>query len=289
MTSPPDDAPPAMIPIFPLPVVLFPGMKLPLVVFESHYIEMIQEITACNAEMGVTLYLETQMENVAVATSVGTMARVLAVDAHTEGRLAILVEGVRRFKITRIDSESKPYLLAEVAPYEDEAPQTPAALREELLAAFRHMLSLYAQTQAARRDADQDPDRERDQSDPDSADAALGPERDPETDPDADALAASFSGPLSEAFEQALENVMEDLGDFESIDFSGLSDADLTYRVGEFLNHDETIQQKLLEMRACEERMNEEKTHLEALTRRLALMRQINDVFRKPSGDESAS
>lgn len=263
-----------MIPIFPLPVVLFPGMKLPLVVFEAPYIEMIQEITASGSAMGVTLYLETAVENVAVATSVGTLARVVAVDSQTEGRLALLVEGLRRFKIVRIDSESKPYLQAEVAPYDDDdSHPVPAVLREELVSAFRQMLALYAQTQQEERPAD-----------PDVSASDAAQTLDAPSDEEALPMVADFDAlPLSQAFEDTLETLMADLVDVETLDFEGVSDADLTFRVGEFLNHDETIQQKLLEMRACHERMQEEKTHLEALTRRLALMRQINAVFDKPS------
>ena len=97
-----------IIPLFPLNVVLFPGIPLPLHIFEERYKEMIQFCMDNNAEFGVVLYNEHDLSDVGCTAIVQELLK-----EYEDGRMDILAEGIRRFSIERI-IDQKSYLEAEV-------------------------------------------------------------------------------------------------------------------------------------------------------------------------------
>jgi Lon protease-like protein len=102
------------LPLFPLGVVLLPGAVLPLHIFEERYKEMIAEVERTGGEFGVVLASEKGM------ASVGCVAVIEEVmKRYPDGRMDILTRGKRRFEILFVD-ESRNYLQASVAPYDDE-------------------------------------------------------------------------------------------------------------------------------------------------------------------------
>ncbi len=108
------------LPLFPLHVVLFPDMPLPLHIFEPRYREMVMRCREENSPFGITLIgsgEETGEE--AVAHRIGTTARITQFEELPDGRMYILVMGETRFQITRTHHD-KPYLSAEVQPFGDE-------------------------------------------------------------------------------------------------------------------------------------------------------------------------
>lgn len=93
-----------LLPLFPLEVVLFPGMPLPLHIFEPRYKEMIGLCLQHRQEFGVVLTLK---EGIA---SVGCSAAIVqVVKRYDDGRLDILTGGRRRFRVLQV-FEDLPYL-----------------------------------------------------------------------------------------------------------------------------------------------------------------------------------
>ncbi|MBI3483839.1 MAG: LON peptidase substrate-binding domain-containing protein [Acidobacteria bacterium] len=105
---------PARIPIFPLDVVLFPGIPLPLHIFEERYKLMVHECMEQRREFGVVM---TRGDGVA---AVGCTAAILQVaKQYPDGRMDILTVGRAPFQMNDVFDE-KPYLEATVEYLEDE-------------------------------------------------------------------------------------------------------------------------------------------------------------------------
>jgi len=101
------------IPLFPLGVVLFPEMLLPLYIFEDRYTKMIKECLDNKKEFGIVYY------NGEIVNSVGCTANVINIlKDYEDGRMDIMTEGFRRFRIKKI-FEDKPYLEASVKYIDD--------------------------------------------------------------------------------------------------------------------------------------------------------------------------
>lgn len=103
-----------LIPLFPLGVVLLPGLPLPLHIFEERYKQMIGECVERDEEFGMVAYTGSQIK------SAGCTARVTEVlKRYEDGRLDIMTVGERRFVISEQD-ESKPYLQGWVEYFDDQ-------------------------------------------------------------------------------------------------------------------------------------------------------------------------
>jgi len=102
-----------VIPLFPLNLVLFPDMVLPLHIFEERYRIMIQDCLKGSGEFGIVYQEGTTIMNV------GCTARIIKVlKRYGDGRMDILTAGRWRFHIEEL-IENKPYLEARVAPVTD--------------------------------------------------------------------------------------------------------------------------------------------------------------------------
>jgi Lon protease-like protein len=92
------------LPLFPLNVVLFPGMVLPLHIFEPRYREMINRCIEEESPFGVVLIEEGQeVEGPALPFKVGTVARIVRVERLDDGRMNITAVGSSRFRILELD------------------------------------------------------------------------------------------------------------------------------------------------------------------------------------------
>ena len=108
-----------MLPIFPLELVLFPGVALPLHIFEPRYKEMIAECLDLKKPFGV---VRASAEGVA---DVGCTAEILQVTKkYDDGRMDILTRGVDRFEVLEVN-EDRSFLQAEITLIQDE-PGRPA-------------------------------------------------------------------------------------------------------------------------------------------------------------------
>jgi Lon protease-like protein len=132
---PPETFLDALLPLFPLDVVLFPGTALPLHIFEPRYKEMIGECLAQHRTFGVVRALEQGLAEIGCTAEIITVVK-----EYPDGRLDLVSEGRQRFELVRVNQE-RSFLQAEVLMIDDEpgtAPQADASravqLHSELLA-----------------------------------------------------------------------------------------------------------------------------------------------------------
>jgi Lon protease-like protein len=134
---------PEFMPLFPLEVVLFPGMALPLHIFEPRYKEMIGRCLEEGREFGVVLARKGSLARVGCSAEI-----VRVVKRYADGRLDIATVGRRRIEIVELNDELA-YLQGWVkerldAPGEEESPES----SEELRALYEEVLRLLAGREA---------------------------------------------------------------------------------------------------------------------------------------------
>ena len=99
------------IPLFPLNTVLFPGMPLPLHIFEPRYKLMIDQCIEQDSPFGVVLIREGQeVGGPAVPYDVGTSAFVTQVERLPDDCMNINAIGYQRFYVRELHHD-KPYLI----------------------------------------------------------------------------------------------------------------------------------------------------------------------------------
>jgi len=127
---------PKRIPMFPLDVVLFPGMPLPLHIFEPRYKLMTRRCLDEHLEFGVVL---ARPEGIA---PVGCSAEIVkVVRQYPDGRMDILTTGNAVFQIVEV-FEDRPYLEAQVEYLVDQPEPVPEDLRQKLVRACEECQSL---------------------------------------------------------------------------------------------------------------------------------------------------
>lgn len=123
---PPDDL--TELPLFPLNLVLFPGMRLPLHIFEERYKAMIGDCIERDAPFGVVLIKEgPEVGGPAEPHRIGTSARISQVQHLEEGRMNLLALGERRFDLAEIVQET-PHMVGLVAFKSEALGDVPAGL-----------------------------------------------------------------------------------------------------------------------------------------------------------------
>jgi hypothetical protein len=99
---------PELLPIFPLPsVVLFPGVFLPLHIFEPRYRDMVSDALASDRLIGMTLLRpgwEGDYEGQPPVFSVGCTAVLTHCERLDDGRFNIILRGLDRFRILDEDT-----------------------------------------------------------------------------------------------------------------------------------------------------------------------------------------
>jgi Lon protease-like protein len=117
------------LPLFPLAVVLFPGVPLPLHIFEPRYRQMLTDIRAGNSLFGISYFDASVSDRESPAVgSVGCVAQVTDAQAFPDGRSNILTVGVIRYRIEAYVEGDAPYLMARVSYFEDEVDESEAVL-----------------------------------------------------------------------------------------------------------------------------------------------------------------
>jgi Lon protease-like protein len=114
------------LPLFPLNVVLFPGMVLPLHIFEPRYRLMIKQCIEEEKLFGVVLVQPECVLGEERPHQVGTTARIVAAERLDDGRYNLLTEGGRRFRILE-EHREQPYLSALVEEFCDAPTELEAA------------------------------------------------------------------------------------------------------------------------------------------------------------------
>ena len=118
--------------LFPLNLVLFPGMRLPLHIFEERYKAMIGVCIEEEEPFGVLLIKEGQESGEpAEPVLVGTTARITQVSRLEEGRLNILTQGERRFELIEV-IQTRPHMMGLVRYLEEESGEVTEPLLVEI-------------------------------------------------------------------------------------------------------------------------------------------------------------
>jgi ATP-dependent Lon protease len=108
------------LPLFPLPLVLFPGMPLPLHVFEPRYRRLLADVRASNNLFGLSHLDPAEGEERPEVGHVGCATEVVEVQSLPDGRSNIMTLGVARYRATEYVERGDPYLVARVEFFTDE-------------------------------------------------------------------------------------------------------------------------------------------------------------------------
>ena len=151
------------LPLFPLHMVLFPGMALPLHIFEARYRKLVNHCLAADKPFGVVL-IRSGVEAGGSATPypVGTTAHITRVERLPDGRMNIEALGQERFKIESVTEDSDGCLSGEVDLFPLSATHEHLALRSAvslapLLARYLRLLGKAAQTTFSQKHLPSDP------------------------------------------------------------------------------------------------------------------------------------
>ena len=118
---------PDRIPLFPLNVVLLPGVDLPLHIFEPRYRQMVKKCLEEKSEFGMLLSTPDGIARV------GCTAEILElVKRYDDGRMDILTVGRVPFRVVELYKE-QPLLEGEVDYLEDRETQVNASVRRQLV------------------------------------------------------------------------------------------------------------------------------------------------------------
>ncbi|MEW2428908.1 LON peptidase substrate-binding domain-containing protein [Micromonospora sp. NPDC047644] len=152
----------ARLPVFPLATVLFPGLVLPLHIFEERYRALVRHLVGlpdgAPREFGVVAIQsgwEVAPAGPAGAPAapgvgqvtlheVGCTAELRQVTELTDGGYDIVTVGRRRFRIAEVDDSAEPYLTADVEWLPDQGGPDEVAdlLAARVIAVFRQYLGL---------------------------------------------------------------------------------------------------------------------------------------------------
>lgn len=102
-------------------VVLFPGMVVPLLVNTPSSTKLIDDVVGGDRLLAAVLQKDPSLDNAGPSDlhEYGCAAKVLRMLKLPDETVRILVQGLKRIRIVRIETES-PYLIARVAPLEDQ-------------------------------------------------------------------------------------------------------------------------------------------------------------------------
>src|SRR5690606_41265145 len=94
------------LPLFPLNTVLFPGMTLPLHIFEPRYRVMIKRCLKLNRPFGVVLIrVGNEVGGSAVPHDIGTSAYITHAQPLDNVRINIQTLGYKRFRLVTIEQD----------------------------------------------------------------------------------------------------------------------------------------------------------------------------------------
>jgi len=125
---------PEALPLFPLGSVLFPGVLLPLHVFEERYRMLVRTLLDGPEDeprrFGVVAIRQghdASADAIGALHPVGCAAELRRVDHRSDGTYDLVTVGVRRFRLRQVDTEQAPYLIGDVDWLPAELPAGPEA------------------------------------------------------------------------------------------------------------------------------------------------------------------
>jgi len=149
------ETPRSTIPLFPLGTVLFPGVLLPLHVFEPRYRALVRRLMASEDRwsrefgvVGIRQGWEVGADGARALYDVGCTAELRQVTPYDDGRFDIISVGRRRFRLHDVDPWAQPYLCGSVewlpeSPGDPGEPELLARSVGELFLRCRQLLRAY--------------------------------------------------------------------------------------------------------------------------------------------------
>ena len=119
------------LPLFPLGTVLYPGLLLPLNIFEERYRQLVRDLLDGPEPrrfgvIAIRKGRETGVDGVSALHEVGCTATLREVAEQDDGRFHLVTVGAQRFRLTSLD-DSQPYLRGEVEFLDEEVGDEAAA------------------------------------------------------------------------------------------------------------------------------------------------------------------
>jgi Lon protease-like protein len=134
---------PFRLPLFPLGLVLFPGVAVPLHLFEPRYRQLLADIEAGDRRFGIIATTDTIGESALPAGRVGCVAEVTQVERLDDGRSNIVVVGRERFALEQEIEDPAPYRVGAVIALPDLPDGSPIVLgllADDLRTKFRRAI-----------------------------------------------------------------------------------------------------------------------------------------------------
>ncbi|MBK7576021.1 MAG: LON peptidase substrate-binding domain-containing protein [Ignavibacteria bacterium] len=123
--------------LFPLNLVLFPHVRVPLHIFEPRYKELMNECLERGSEFGINLVEEGHMH------PIGCAARVVEVtQSYPDGRMDVIVEGTRRFRLLELKNNDRPFATGEIEGLDDDDVTLDQLLLNECLEKYNLIVTL---------------------------------------------------------------------------------------------------------------------------------------------------
>jgi Lon protease-like protein len=139
------------LPLFPLGTVLFPGLLLPLHIFEERYRQLARDLMAGPEPrrfgvIAIRQGRETGVEGIQALHEIGCVATLRQVKELDDGRYDIVTVGTSRFRLAGLD-DGKPYLRGQVDLVAEETGEAVAAAQAARVVrdSFRTYLSALAE------------------------------------------------------------------------------------------------------------------------------------------------
>lgn len=141
------------LPLFPLPLVLFPGTALPLHIFEPRYRQLLADCLEGDRRFGIARLDEGLAEAELPAGTVGCIAEVVNTETLPDGRSNIVVRGSERFAFVSLVSSPHPYRVCHAELVEDDF-----EIGAELDALAERVRDVFRRVARAARTLSDDPD-----------------------------------------------------------------------------------------------------------------------------------
>jgi len=124
-------------PIFPLNLVVFPGSKYPLHIFEERYKILINKCLSENSGFGIVASFNKKIYDVGVYVKIFSLLK-----TYENGEMDLIVEGVERFLINSTNLHSDGYYVSNVDKYLDNKNEIDSTLIDELQNEFEEIVEL---------------------------------------------------------------------------------------------------------------------------------------------------
>lgn len=126
-----------LIPIFPLKLVVFPGSKYPLHIFEERYKILIEKSLNENSGFGIINSFDSRISDIGVYVVIESVIK-----QYKNGESDIVVAGIERFIVSSTYLHPDGYYLAEVETFDDDGVEINNKLVEELQLEFEEIVEL---------------------------------------------------------------------------------------------------------------------------------------------------